>query len=548
MGVIATAASGASSPPGLAEAGACLQSGDNAGAVTILRDVTAREPDNARAWRMLGYVCIQTDALNDAITAYEKLLTLAPETPQAFWNLGLIYARKHDADRALTWLGRAKATAKLDMSALATDTTFASMRDDPRFQALLPRPEDFADPFVEDVTILHEWDGEAANDQFGWIARNVGDVDGDGVADVVTSAPTHATGGKDAGRVYVFSTRSGALVWQADGEAGDRLGTGLEAAGDTDGDGTCDVIAGAPGGGSATVFSGRDGRVLLRLPAEAKDDAFGRHTDGTGDVDGDGHADVIIGAPGNDAGGEDAGRAYLYSGADGHLLMTWTGERAGDGFGSTVAGASDGEHTFLVVGAPKAGPNRTGRVSVYDDLSAQPRFTIESDETGQGLGLMFVSVPGDVDGDGVPDIYASDWGNAAKGPSTGRVYVYSGRDGRPLLTLTGETAGEGFGTCPAVAGDVDGDGHADLIVGAWQYAGGAVSGGRAYLYSGADASLVRTYTCRTPGDTFGFDAVGLGDVDGDGTIDFLITSGWSGVHGFHSGRVFVISSGVKAKT
>ena len=77
---------------------------------------------------------------------------------------------------------------------------------------------------------------------------------------------------------------------------------------------------------------------------------------------------------------------------------------------------------------------------------------IEADETGSALGAMFLSVPGDVDGDGVPDVYASDWSNGAKGPSTGRVYVHSGEDGHRLLTLTGETAGEGFGTSPVGGG------------------------------------------------------------------------------------------------
>jgi hypothetical protein len=57
---------------------------------------------------------------------------------------------------------------------------------------------------------------------------------------------------------------------------------------------------------------------------------------------------------------------------------------------------------------------------------------------------------------------------------------------------------------------------------------------------------MKTYTCRTPGDTFGFDAAGLGDVTHDGTTALLITSGWSGVNGFHSGRVFVLASGVPA--
>ena len=181
---------------------------------------------------------------------------------------------------------------------------------------------------------------------------------------------------------------------------------------------------------------------------------------------------------------------------------------------------------------------------MYKGLAAKPAFVIDADESGIALGAMFLSTVGDVDHDGVPDVYASDFSNAAKGPSTGRVYVHSGRDGRRLLTLTGETAGEGFGIGPAAAGDVDGDGHDDLIVGAWQYAGAAISGGRAYLYSGKDGSVLKAYTCRTPGDTFGFDAVGIGDVDHDGEIDLLITSAWSGIHGFHSGRMFVISSGI----
>ena len=153
----------------------------------------------------------------------------------------------------------------------------------------------------------------------------------------------------------------------------------------------------------------------------------------------------------------------------------------------------------------------------------------------------------DVDGDGVPDVFASDWSNTAKGRSTGRVYVHSGKDGHRLLELTGETAGEGFGTSNSNAGDVDGDGHADLIVGAWQYAGAAVSGGRAQLFSGKDGKLLKAFTCRTVGDTFGFDAVTMGDVDGDGSDDFLITSGWSAVRGFHSGRMFLLSSGVAKK-
>jgi hypothetical protein len=532
-------------PPTLSDAQARLQANDPAGAAKLLEVITAGAPSNARAWQLLGDARRQSKDLDRALAAYRKVLEIQPQSPQAFYSIGAVHALKRDAAQAFEWLSKARATRQVDMTQMDVDNDLAPLRADPRYKRLRPTDADFADPFVEPVRILREWRGEAANDQFGWIARNLGDVDGDRVADVVTSAPTKAVGGANAGRIYVYSTGTGSLRWIADGQPGDRLGIGVEAAGDTNRDGMPDVIASAPGGGYAKVYSGADGRVLLTLRAEDKGDSYGRHVAGVGDVDRDGCADVIVGAPGNDAGGDGAGRAYVYSGKDGRVLLTLTGERANDAFGSAVAGHADGTSLLLLVGAPGAGASRRGRTYVYGGLSAAPKFIIEADETGAALGAMFLSVPGDVDGDGVADAYASDFSNSAKGPSTGRTVVHSGKDGRRILTLTGETAGEGFGTSPSVAGDVDGDGHADLIVGAWQYAGAAAGGGRAYLYSGKDGRLIKTFTCRIPGDTFGFDAVDLGDVDADGAIDLLITSAWSGIRGFHSGRIFVISSGMQ---
>ena len=530
------------SPPGIPEAMARMQAQDPAGAAAILEGVTTREPGNGRAWRLYGVALQQSKQLEKALDAFEKALANQSD-PSVMINIGAVHAMRKETDRAFEWLAKARASRRVDMTAIQSDPILARLKDDPRFAPLMPTAADFERPFVEETRIIGEWKGEAMNDQFGWIARDIGDVDGDRVADFVTSAPGHSTGGASAGRVYVYSTKSGRLLWKADGAAGDRLGTGLEAAGDVNRDRVADVIAGAPGSNRATVYSGNDGAVLLTVRAPDAGGNAGGAVSGAGDVNGDGHADLIVGAP-PARGAAGPGAAYVFSGKDGALLLTLKGERDGDGFGSAVAGHSEGRVLRLVVGAPQAGPTRTGRTYVYDALSAKPMFTIDSDERGAALGAMFVAVVGDVDGDRISDVYSSDFPHRAKGPATGRVYVHSGKDGRRLLTLTGETEGEGFGTSPAKAGDVNGDGHADLAVGAWQYAGSAPSGGRVYLHSGKDGSLLRTFTCRIPGDTLGFDAVGIGDADGDGTIDLLLTSAYSGISGFHSGRVFIVSSGV----
>ncbi len=347
-----------------------LQANDAAGAARILEEVTNREPRNGRAWRNLGLANQKIKNLDRAASAYERALEVDASVPTPMIQLAVINALNHDNEGAFNWLNKAKATRKLDMTQLEATPEFASLKGDLRYAGLLPTRKDFDDPFVEPVKILREWDGEAANDQFGWIARNIGDVDRDGIPDFVTSAPTNNGGGEAAGRVYVYSTKSGKLLWKTDGRAHDQLGTGLEAAGDVNGDGIPDVVASAPGGGYVNIYSGRDGHILRTLKAENLGDDFGRHVEGVGDLNRDGYADVIVGAPNNSGPGDKAGRAYVYSGKDGTILLTLNGERAGDNFGSAVAGASDKNHIFLMVGAPAAGPNHTGRTYVYDGLSS----------------------------------------------------------------------------------------------------------------------------------------------------------------------------------
>jgi hypothetical protein len=536
----------ADSQPTLPAAMAKLQSGDAAGAAKMLEALVKKDPADGRLWRALGNASKAAKDYPRAIAAYNKALSVDPDSVGPIYQLGTVYALQGKNADAFTWLEKARKTKRIDMTQIDSDKALESLKaaGAKRFAKLHPTRADFDKPFVEPVKIVREWDGEHAGDQFGWIARAIGDVDGDKVVDIVTSAPTFGSGAAaNSGRVYVYSTASGKLLWTADGKPEDQLGTGIEAAGDANGDGIPDVVASSPGGGKAFIYSGRDGHVLQTLIGESKDDNFGAHVAGVGDVDHDGHADVLVGAPQNSANGKASGRAYVFSGKDGSTLLTLSGAAAGEAFGSAVAGWSDSKRMLLMVGAPGAGASKTGRTYVYDALTQTPKFTLDADATGRALGAMFLTILGDVNGDGMPDVYASDWVNAAKGPATGRVYVASGADGKPLYAFTGDTQGEGFGTSSSVAGDVDGDGSADLIVGSWQYAKAAMSGGRATLISGRDGHVMGTITCKTPGDTFGFDAVGLGDIDHDGAYDFLITSGWSGVHGFHSGRVFIVSAG-----
>jgi hypothetical protein len=507
-------------------------------AARVLNAITDREPDNARAWAMLGFALHSAGDYESALAAHVKATEFPQTAPNASYNAAMAHARLGNADEAFAWLEKASATGRVDLTQIGLDPDAESLRADPRYRTLLPTKAEFAAPFVEPVTIVHDWHGEATNDQFGWIARNIGDVDGDGVNDVTTSAPTNDEAGNDAGKVYTYSGKTGTLVWSVTGPEGGQLGLGIEAAGDVDADGIPDVIAGAPPANTAFIYSGRDGSVLRVLEGEDPNDAFGRKVADVGDLDGDGHAEVLVGAPGV---GEGKGRAYVYSGSDGAVLHTWDGENAGDGFGSAGAGrAADGD-VFIVVGAPNAGEADRGRTYVYRGLVDTPAFVIESDDQGTRLGGMFVSVIGDVDGDGTQDVYASDWAHRALGPTTGRVYVHSGATGERLLTLTGEAAGDGFGIGPADAGDVNGDGHDDLVIGAWRQANAAPMGGKIYVYSGSDGALLREITGKVMGETLGFDATGMGDVDGDGAIDYLVTSAWSAINGTRSGRMYVLS-------
>ncbi len=395
-----------------------------------------------------------------------------------------------------------------------------------------------AELFLEPVRVIHAFSGEQANDEFGWVARRVGDLDGDLVNDFVATAPGH---GNHAGKAYVYSARQGTLLFSRSGKPGQRYGNGAAGAGDVNADGKPDVIVGGPlaGAGVAEVLSGADGSVLHSLQGNDPQGQFGYKVGSIGDLDGDAHDDFLV----TSLVGSGAGACRCYSGKTGRELFVLQGERRGDKFGSAVAGYHDATHRLLAVGAQDAGEGRRGTIYLYRFENGLPAlaYKFSGDASGADLGQMFLSFPGDLDQDGVPEVYCSDFSSSKSVPGGGRVFVLSGSDGRILIDIAGTRPGEGLGTSPSDAGDLNGDGVGDLAVGAWQNAEGAKSGGKVYLFSGKDGQLLRSWTCRQPGDTFGFDSVGLGDVDGDRQGDLLITSAWSAVNGPKTGRVFVLS-------
>jgi tetratricopeptide (TPR) repeat protein len=532
---LALAASARAQPPQqtgpLQDARTHMSAGRFAQADSILEALVKQSPDNFQAWLALGNTRRSLGRVDEAAVAFQRVMA-SPMRPQGAQALFLLYANAKRLDDAAPLLDTLRLLNAPDFSQLALAPAVQNLRADKRFAMLFPDSASFSRPFVEDVKIIHEWRGEKAGEEFGWIARAIGDVDGDRVNDVVVSATQNPPLGARAGKLYVYSGKSGKLLWRKDGAPGAALGISVEAAGDVNRDGVPDVVAGAPGMNSIFVYSGKDGAELYRLRGDSADIDLGRSAAGIGDFNGDGYADIVGGAASAQA---SAGRAYVFSGKNGDRLLTLNGTRAGESFGSAVAGGGG----LFVIGAASGGPNQRGRVYMYNRLDTVPAFVKEADATGGAFGGMFTSILGDVDKDGTDDVFVSDFANSANGPGSGRVYVFSGKTGAVLRTITGE--GGAFGTSASDAGDVDGDGAPDLVVGSWQWKTPAWSGGRVQVFSGRDGRLLRTITGRVPGETLGFDAVGVGDVNGDGAVDFLLTSAYSLVNGPRSGRVYVIS-------
>ncbi len=276
---------------------------------------------------------------------------------------------------------------------------------------------------------------------------------------------------------------------------------------DHDGDGIQDFsieMIGLGGVGSLIVYSGWTGHELFTITGVEPNDMFGYTSLGIRDVSGDQRPDFLTGAPASSLVAAGAGAAYMHSGANGETLTVIRGSAEGGAFGYAVTdvGDLDGDGLAeIAVSAPWEGP---GRVYLFlsstlrdEDgnlfgvrTTADASLTITGEAEGDLFGFSIASA-GDIDGDGYDDLIVGAPGHdagAANNISLGKVYLYSGFDGSLLGSITGGSAGDALGSSVSAAGDIDSDGLADIMIGAPSGDPGAADRGRAYVFYSASLS------------------------------------------------------------
>jgi hypothetical protein len=409
---------------------------------------------------------------------------------------------------------------------------------------------------------------------FGCSVSSAGNVNGDGYSDVIVGADSYDNGETNEGRAFVYHGSASGLStspnWSAESNQGGAwFGCSVSQAGDVNGDGYSDVIVGAPyydngqtSEGRAFVYHGSSSGLSLSSNWTAESDQegalFGISVSSAGDVNGDGYSDVIVGAKGYDNGQQDEGRAFVYHGSSSGLSLSsnWTAEsdQKGAWFGCSVSSAGDvnGDgYSDVIVGAPYYDNGQTdeGSAFVYYGSSyglfASFNWTAESNQGGAYFGYS-VSQAGDVNGDGYSDVIVGAYYYNNGQSEEGRAFVYNGSSGG--LSTGNWSAGPDqeeacFGWSVSSAGDVNGDGYSDVIVGAYQYDNGETNEGRAFVYHGSSGGLSTSPNWMAESNqtnaSFGYSVSQAGDVNGDGYSDVIVGAYQYNNGETNEGRAFV---------
>ncbi len=410
--------------------------------------------------------------------------------------------------------------------------------------ALLPLAATLLTPLADARDVALERHGETAGDRLGTAVAACGDVDDDGAPDWIVGAPKANANGPNSGSAFVWSGRTGALLHRFDGaSSGVEFGAAVAGAGDVNGDGHADLIVGAPrrsvgllSNGEALVLSGADGSVLHTITGHMQFGFTGSAVAGAGDVDGDLHDDFLVATPYDDAGGgTDAGTVMLYSGATGALIRAHHGDTAGAHFGAALHGGldvnGDGRGDY-VIGAPEDWSNGTdaGIARVYSGLDGAV-LSFALGATGERTGAA-VALVGDLDGNGRSE---AAFGSPGYAGGDGRCEVRS--DAGSFAFAVVGTGGEGLGSAIGAAGSPWGDARRCVAIGAPQAAGG----GRVLLVDQAGVAQPGPATPATAG-TFGAALAGAFDVNGDGRDELVIGDPHDDAAATDAGRAVLVST------
>jgi len=360
-----------------------------------------------------------------------------------------------------------------------------------------------------DGRVLHRFVGDGTDDRLGTWVSGAGDLNGDGYDDVVAGAHLDDNKGQNSGMVRAFSGKDGKVLWSIDGsQAGARFGECVDAGGDVNKDGVPDVIVGAPQDektltfkeGSVTVLSGKDGKQIYKFYGDKKNDQLGKSVCSIGDINGDGYADFAAGSHIVDNGTTvDAGLVRVYSGKDGKVIKNLYGAATDVRFGAFIAAGKvnkDGFPDLIVFAVRDTTGNltRAGSVTVISGLWVNVNVgkkelwklygSYSNGAFGHALGFA-----GDVNKDGYGDVLVGQPSDDKVGQNAGCAYVFSGLDGKELMKFYGDSAGDNRGNRVVGAGDINGDGWPDILTGAMWDDNTAVDAGSVTVWSSKPLTL-----------------------------------------------------------